>query len=147
MYPHYGILTYISNIPHKFRRFKFAIIPPCFAYQQYLWNIALQPSAGCYNVWADLRCSGCSPLGEKSLWNGTIAAFHHDFSPRGRTSFRKIPRVSKALKLCLDFFLSLWYLTGGSTVLVPSHLSNSKAIYTHVLPSNLTASRLGEILW
>ena len=24
--------------------FKFAIIPPCFVWQQYLWNIALQPS-------------------------------------------------------------------------------------------------------
>ena len=27
---------------------------------------------GCYNSWAILRCSSCSPLGEKSLWNGTI---------------------------------------------------------------------------
>ena len=32
---------------------------------------------GCYNSWANLRSSSCSPLGEKSLWNGTIkwAAF------------------------------------------------------------------------
>ena len=29
---------------------------------------------GCYNSWANLRCSSCSPLGEKSLWNGTIAS-------------------------------------------------------------------------
>ena len=48
-------------------------IPPCFVWQHYLWNIALQPSVGCYNVWADLHCSGCSPPGEKSLWNGTTA--------------------------------------------------------------------------
>ena len=27
---------------------------------------------GCYNSWANLRSSSCSPLGEKSLWNGTI---------------------------------------------------------------------------
>ena len=27
---------------------------------------------GCCNSWANLRCSSCSPLGEKSLWNGTI---------------------------------------------------------------------------
>ena len=27
---------------------------------------------GCYNSWANLRCSSCSPLGEKSFWNGTI---------------------------------------------------------------------------
>ena len=26
-----------------------------------------------YNVWANLCCSGCSPIGENSLWNGTIA--------------------------------------------------------------------------
>ena len=53
--------------PHRFRRLKFAIMPPCFVYHQYLWNIALQPSVGCYNLWADLRCWGYSSLGEKSL--------------------------------------------------------------------------------
>ena len=34
---------------------------------------------GCYNSWANLRCSSCSPLGEKSLWNGTIAVFYLKF--------------------------------------------------------------------
>ena len=58
--------------PIHFVKFKFAIIPPCFEYQQYLWNIALQPAVGCYNLCVDLRCLGCSPLGEKSLWNRTI---------------------------------------------------------------------------
>ena len=57
---------------NRFRRVKFVIIPPCFVQQQYLWNIALQPSVGCYNIWADLRYSGCSPLKEKSLGNGTM---------------------------------------------------------------------------
>ena len=28
---------------------------------------------GCYNSWANLRCSGCSPLGEKLLWKRTIS--------------------------------------------------------------------------
>ena len=29
-------------------------------------------SRGCYNPWANLWCWSCSPLGEKSLWNGTF---------------------------------------------------------------------------
>ena len=42
-------------------------------------NIAIQPAAGCYNSWANLRCSSCSPLGEKSLWNGTITWIGDNF--------------------------------------------------------------------
>ena len=30
---------------------------------------------GCYNSWANLRCSGCYPLGEKLLWNRSIPLF------------------------------------------------------------------------
>ena len=33
--------------------------------QWYLWNIALQPLVGCYNVWANLRCSSSILLGVK----------------------------------------------------------------------------------
>ena len=40
--------------------------------QQYLWNYAIQPEVGCHNVWANTHCSGCSLLGEKSLWNRII---------------------------------------------------------------------------
>ena len=29
------------------------MVPPCFVKQQYLWNIALHPKVGCYNVWAN----------------------------------------------------------------------------------------------
>ena len=53
-------------------RVKFVIIPPGFVMQQYLWNIAIQPEVGCNNVWANTHCSGCSPLGGKSLWNKAI---------------------------------------------------------------------------
>ena len=62
----------ISNIPQWFRRFKFASIIPHFVYQQYLWNIAIQPAGGCYNSWANLRCSGCSPLGENCSETGLL---------------------------------------------------------------------------
>ena len=62
------LVTYIQ----WFRRVKFVVIPPRFVKQQYLWNIAIQPAVSCYNSWANLRCSCCSPLGEISLWNWTI---------------------------------------------------------------------------
>ena len=40
------------------------MIPPRFLKQPYLWSIAIQPTVGCYNLWADILCFGCSPLGE-----------------------------------------------------------------------------------
>ena len=55
-----------------FRRAKLVVIPPRFVLQQYLWNIAIHPAVGCHNSWANLRCSGCVPLGEKLLWNRSI---------------------------------------------------------------------------
>ena len=39
-----------------------------------MWNIAIQPAVGCYNSWANLRCSGCVPLGVKLLWNRSITS-------------------------------------------------------------------------
>ena len=65
------VFWHIGNAPQWSRRVKYVVIPPRFVWQQYLWNIAIQPAVGCYNSWANL-CSSCSPLGEKSLWNGTI---------------------------------------------------------------------------
>ena len=59
-------------------------IPPMISWSQICCNTAMFCIAaifvkycytiteGCYNSWANLRCSSCSPLGEKSLWNGTI---------------------------------------------------------------------------
>ena len=45
---------------------------PCFILQQYLLNIVIQSAVSCADLWANIRCSGCSPLGEKWLWNRTI---------------------------------------------------------------------------
>ena len=50
--------------PQSFRRVKFVLIPSRFVQYQYLWNIAIQPSVSCYNVWANSCCSGCSLQGE-----------------------------------------------------------------------------------
>ena len=78
---HFGTsVTY----PPWFRRVKLVVIPPCFVYQQYLWNIPIQQAVVCYNPWANLRCSGCYPLGEKLLWNRSIESvpsrLHGDWS-------------------------------------------------------------------
>ena len=64
--------------PHRFCWVKFVLIPPCFVLQQYLWNICEISSVSCYNVWANSCCSGCSPLWEKSLRNGTITWANDD---------------------------------------------------------------------
>ena len=53
-------------------KWRFLINRLVWQMQEYLWNIAMQPSVSCYNIWANSCCSGCSPLGEKSLWNGTV---------------------------------------------------------------------------
>ena len=59
-----------------FPRVKFVVIPPCFAQQQYLWNIAIQQAVGCYNSWANLRCSSCSPLGWKWDYHNIAIVIH-----------------------------------------------------------------------
>ena len=74
--PHIPALWYFDTsvtYPQWFRRVKVVVIPPCFAWQQYLWNIAIQPAVGCYNSWVNLRCWGCLPLGERLLWNRYVA--------------------------------------------------------------------------
>ena len=60
--------------PPWFRRVKLVVIPLRFIKQHFLWNIAIQLAVGCYNSWANLRCSGCYPLGEKLLWNRSMGA-------------------------------------------------------------------------
>ena len=65
---------HISNIPQCSRGVKIVVIPPRFVKQQYLWNIAIQPAVCCYNSWANLPCSGCSPLGENCCETGLLEA-------------------------------------------------------------------------
>ena len=47
-----------------------------------MWNIALHPSVGCYNIWANLYSSGCSPPGEKIIvkWD-----YHFQIETNGST--------------------------------------------------------------
>ena len=78
--------------PHKFCGVKFVIIPQYFVKQQYFWNIALQRSVDCYSIWSNLWCSGCQPLGEKSLWNGTIGWVVINLSCMQR-NFKLVPHL------------------------------------------------------
>ena len=52
--------------PQWFCRVKFAIIPQRVVLQRHLWNIAIQSAVVCYDSWANLRCSSCSSLEEKT---------------------------------------------------------------------------------
>ena len=100
------VFWHISNIPSRvkrFRRVKFVLTPPRSVQQQYLWNthtcIAIQPAVGCYNSWANtgIWCSGCSPLGKISLWNGTIRK-------RGAFFRHESPKLWKMVKSCMYSF-------------------------------------------
>ena len=57
------VFWHISNIPPMISQSQISCNIPSFIQQQYLWNIAIQPAVGCYNSWANLRSSGCYPLG------------------------------------------------------------------------------------
>ena len=66
------VFWHINNIHPWFRRVKLVVIPLRLIQKQFLWNIAIQPVVGCYNSRANLRCSGCYPLGENLLWSRSI---------------------------------------------------------------------------
>ena len=66
------VFWHISNMAPMTFWVKFVIIPSRFVYQQYLRNIDVQPVVGCYNVWANICCSGCSPLGENRCEKGIL---------------------------------------------------------------------------
>ena len=72
-----GVTPVTVTYTQWFHRVKFVVIPPCFVWQQYLWNIAIKRTVGCYNSWANVQCSGRSPLGEKLLWNRFIGVSWH----------------------------------------------------------------------
>ena len=91
------VFWHISNIPPWFRRVKLVVIPRRFIQQQFLRNIAIQPAVRCYNSWANLRCSGCYPLGGKLLWN-------RSFNP----TRAKIQQVSYSLSPLVSTMQTWW---------------------------------------
>ena len=65
IYSHCSILKYQCDTLKDF--VKFVIIP--------LLPIAIKSEVRCYNIWANIRRSRCSPLGDKSLWDRTRAHY------------------------------------------------------------------------
>ena len=65
------VFRHISNVPPMISQSQISCNTPTF-YYIYLWNIAIQPAVGCYNSWANLRCSGCYPLGENYCETGLL---------------------------------------------------------------------------
>ena len=125
----------ISSIcPHKFQRVKFVLILPCFVLQQYLWNIAIQPSVSCYYVWANSCCSGCSQLGEKSLWDYFAVSF-----------FPKIFKCMAGLIQAWNVHSALYFLANSSKeqrwFLCGLHMGDSlHSVYCHFLKNECCLS-------
>ena len=71
------VFWHISNVPPMISSSQICCNTATFCiaaiFMKYFYTMAVS----CYNSWANLRCSSCSPLGEKSLWNGTIEDHHH----------------------------------------------------------------------
>ena len=116
-YTHIVVFWHISKIAPMIGRVKLVVIPPCFVKQLYLWNIAIQLAVGFYNSWANLRSSGCYPLGEKLLWNRSISSPAVVISFWKETSVLSLSfnRHSDYLNICSVFLLSLpprYYLVG-----------------------------------
>ena len=124
------VFWHISNIPQWFRRAKLFVIPPRFAKQQYLWNIAIQPAVGCYNSWANLRCLGCVLLGEKLLWNRSIRMCcrkGNTLLTQSSTGFLKasighrLASQTQRLKI-MNIILSIWWFAKLRTVPTSSNM-------------------------
>ena len=56
-----GVCSWRQRVTHVVKRNKsmphIVVITPRFLWQLNLWNIAIQPTVGCYKSWANLRCS------------------------------------------------------------------------------------------
>ena len=65
------VFWHISNIPPMISQSQISCNTTTFCIA------AIQPAVGCYNSWANLRCSGYLPLGGKLLWNRSIAMSTH----------------------------------------------------------------------
>ena len=73
------VFWHISNIPPMISQSQISCNTPML-YIAAIFVIVIQPAVGCYNSWANLRCSGCYPLGEKLLWNRSIGPLGTNFS-------------------------------------------------------------------
>ena len=64
------VFWHISNIPPMISQSQISCNTPTFYIAAIFVKYAIQPAVGCYNPWANLRCSGYYPLGEKYCETG-----------------------------------------------------------------------------
>ena len=64
------VFWYISNIPPMISQSQFFCNTTTFCIAAIF--VKYRYTTCSYNSWANLRCSGCSPLAKKMLWNRTI---------------------------------------------------------------------------
>ena len=65
------VFWHISNMPPLISYRQIFYFTPMFCMAAIFVKYC-STTVSCCNIWANLCCLGCSPLGEKSLWNGTI---------------------------------------------------------------------------
>ena len=77
------VFWHISNISPMISQSQTSCNTPTFCIAAIFVNIAIRPAVGCYNSWANLRCSGCVPLGENYCETGQLWCHCND---RSKTS-------------------------------------------------------------
>ena len=66
------VFWHISNIPPMISQSQISCNIPTFYIAAIFVKYCIQSADGCYNSWANLRCSGCNPLGEKYCKTGLL---------------------------------------------------------------------------
>ena len=78
------VFWHISNIPPVISQSQICDNIPTFCiaaiFVEYRYNCYTRQLPGCYNLWANICCSGCSSLGQKLLWKGTILRHYYESS-------------------------------------------------------------------
>ena len=67
------VFWHISNIPPMISQIQISCNTPTFYKATIFVKYCYTTAVGCYNSWANVRCSGCYTLGEKLLWNRSIS--------------------------------------------------------------------------
>ena len=71
------VFWHISTIPPMISQSQISCDTPTFYIAAIFVKYCYTTGSCCYNSWANLRCSGGYPLGEKLLWNRSITELEH----------------------------------------------------------------------
>ena len=107
-----------------------------------MWNIAIQPAVGCYNPWANLRCSAAIRQGKNYCETGLLVSFN-------LISRIDVLNISCEIALRVNAVRPHWWLvnTGSHTlnlVLLPHILSTILPTAPLVLSQNLRMAHSGD---